>query len=221
MRRRDELIAGPAGRLARALKRALQDDQNEMLTRLRGVGGGTTLDELVGVREQEERFEKAVADALAEARHAGSEFADEVCGLNGKAPRVDEGQAAKAATVLASELVGMLRQRISSGVAELGGMREAGAPDVVGAAYREWKGGRVEELAGDHATRAFAGAQVAALGAAEGVMVSWVVDDGGTACPDCDDNALAGPQPPGEPFPTGQQHPPIHPGCRCLLLPSS
>jgi hypothetical protein len=36
-------------------------------------------------------------------------------------------------------------------------------------------------------------------------------------CPDCDDNALE-PTVKGSDFPTGQPHPPAHPGCRCLLV---
>jgi hypothetical protein len=50
--------------------------------------------------------------------------------------------------------------------------------------------------------------------------VRWVVDDIDGPCPDCDDNALAGPTPLGQPFPTGQVAPPAHPGCRCVLAPS-
>ena len=49
----------------------------------------------------------------------------------------------------------------------------------------------------------------------------WVVDDGGAPCPDCDDNALAGPVPHGSEFPTGDLHPPAHPGCRCLAAPAA
>ena len=45
----------------------------------------------------------------------------------------------------------------------------------------------------------------------------WVPADPGR-CPDCDDNALE-PTLKGATFPTGQQHPPAHPGCRCLLVP--
>jgi hypothetical protein len=44
-----------------------------------------------------------------------------------------------------------------------------------------------------------------------------VVDEEGQ-CPDCDDNALAGPVTKGQPYPTGQPHPPAHPGCRCILV---
>jgi hypothetical protein len=49
----------------------------------------------------------------------------------------------------------------------------------------------------------------------------WLVDDDEGACPDCDDNALAGPTPKGSKFPTGQTYPPAHAGCRCLLVPAT
>jgi hypothetical protein len=54
----------------------------------------------------------------------------------------------------------------------------------------------------------------------EGASARWLVDDGGVPCPDCDDDALAGAVTKGEPFPTGPCHPPAHPGCRCLLVPT-
>jgi hypothetical protein len=54
-------------------------------------------------------------------------------------------------------------------------------------------------------------------GAARGTTLRWVPTVVGT-CPDCDDNALE-PTVRGENFPTGQPHPPAHPGCRCLLVP--
>ena len=47
----------------------------------------------------------------------------------------------------------------------------------------------------------------------------WSLDDAEGACPECDDNALAGPVPRGDRYPTGHRHPPAHDGCRCLLLP--
>jgi hypothetical protein len=53
----------------------------------------------------------------------------------------------------------------------------------------------------------------------DGVSLRWVVDDGEDRCPDCDDNALGGATAKGEAYPTGQIHPPAHPGCRCILVP--
>ena len=45
----------------------------------------------------------------------------------------------------------------------------------------------------------------------------WVVDDGDTPSPDCDDNALAGDVHKGDKFPTGHIAPPISPTCRCIV----
>jgi hypothetical protein len=50
-----------------------------------------------------------------------------------------------------------------------------------------------------------------------GLVGQHVASDDGGPCPDCDDDALAGPTRKGDAFPTGQLHPPAHPGCRCVL----
>jgi hypothetical protein len=117
----------------------------------------------------------------------------------------------------------MLRQRIEESLSEIDASLE-GSSDAAGVAYREWKGSRVEGLAGDFTTRAFAVGELAvlsSLGVGEAPLLRWAVedDDAGGSCPDCDDNSLAGPQSPGTAFPTGHAHPPVHPGCRCLLVP--
>ncbi len=75
----------------------------------------------------------------------------------------------------------------------------------------------VERLSRHYAMAAFARGAYDAYG--EGATLRWVVDDE-TPCPDCDDNELAGAVSKGEAYPTGQPHPPAHPGCRCLLLPN-
>ena len=56
-------------------------------------------------------------------------------------------------------------------------------------------------------------------GVPDGTPVRWLVDRSGDACPDADDNALAGAVCKGEAFPTGDRCPPAHPGCRCLVVP--
>jgi hypothetical protein len=55
-------------------------------------------------------------------------------------------------------------------------------------------------------------------GAAAGTVLHWIPIAVGR-CADCDDNALE-PTVKGAAFPTGQVHPPAHPGCRCLLAPA-
>jgi len=63
---------------------------------------------------------------------------------------------------------------------------------------------------------AFGQGQVAVRPA--GAPVRWVPDPTAPACPDCEDDALAGTVPSGQAFPTGHAHPPAHPGCRCLVV---
>jgi hypothetical protein len=211
--------------LGRALKRALQDDHNELLDAIRNASGVPNLDKLLPIEQQRERLEHAVAPVLAECWAAGRPWltaAGPAGEGNGAGTEVPSGAPGTDATTLGEaladelslELTGLLRHRLSESLGELSDLGD-GAQDVAGAAYREWKGQRIESLAGDFAVRAFSSGAVAA---AEGLDVRWVMDDDGHPCPDCDDNALAGSQPAGAPFPTGQIHPPVHPGCRCLLV---
>jgi hypothetical protein len=228
--RRDHLLSPVTAKLGRALKRALQDDQNELLNALRQSTRKPVLDELVPVGVQLQRFVTAASEQLAKAYEAGAAFlvrGDAVEGPSVSAPAPSETTSFQAGTALAAELAddlsGVLRQRIDEALSELDGTLE-GSADAAGVAYREWKGSRVEGLAGDFTTRAFAVGELAVLESVSGggaPLVRWAVedDDGGGSCPDCDDNSLAGPQVPGSAFPTGHSHPPVHPGCRCLLVP--
>jgi DivIVA domain-containing protein len=213
--RRDELFEPAFVQLARSLKRALQDDQNELQDRLRQAPVGAGLDDVFALEEQRERLSQAALAGMEAAWVAGREFA----GAPGQAGSGDA--ALQNATSLAAEVCGSLRPRIENGLGELGGGDKT-LNDVIGAAYRDLKGGRLEVMAGDHATSAFAAGEVAALHRKRGpqLEVTWLVDDGGTPCPDCADNALAGQQEVGREFPTGQRHPPAHPGCRCVLVPA-
>jgi cell division septum initiation protein DivIVA len=228
--RRDHLLGAVTAKLGRALKRALQDDQNDLLNALRQSSRKPVLDELAPPKVQRDRFVAAASDQLAKAFEAGAAFlvtGDAVEGPSVSAPPPSEMSAFEAGTALAAELAedlsSMLRQRIEEALSELDGSME-GSADAAGIAYREWKGSRVEGLAGDFTTRAFAVGELAVLESVSNggaPLVRWAVedDDGGGSCPDCDDNSLAGALVPGVSFPTGHSHPPVHPGCRCLLVP--
>ena len=50
--------------------------------------------------------------------------------------------------------------------------------------------------------------------------MTWVVDPDGPCGAECADNALAGAVDEDESFPTGDLHPPSHPGCTCHLEPA-
>ena len=208
LQRRDSAVEGLEPRLARKLKRALQDEQNELLDRLRSARAGAGVEEVVGPSaEQTARYAQAAGDLLQAAAAAGAGFTSE--GSNARPP-VDDLVAELTASI--TEPLRRALERVLSGES---GADPATAVERIGAVYRECKAQRIEGVAGDAVTAAFARGALAAL--PPGASSRWVVDDDGRPCPDCDDNALAGPTPPGQPFPTGQVHPPAHAGCRCVL----
>jgi cell division septum initiation protein DivIVA len=213
--RRAEVLAPVVTRLSRALKRTLQDDQNELLNAIRHASGSPDLETLLPEATQRERYALAASGPLADGWLVGRAWLEPEEPADAVSAATDRGR--EFGAQLAEELVGLLRHRLSESLSALAEIGD-GASDAAGAAYREWKGSRIEGSAGDFATRAFAAGAVVA---GEGVIVRWIVDDGGQPCPDCEDNALAGDQLAGDAFPTGQVHPPVHPGCRCLLVPSS
>ena len=211
--RRAELLGPVTGRLSRALKRALQDDQNLLLDAIRHSSGRPELEKLLPAEAQRSRIEEATAKLLADAWSLGHRW------LSGAEPA--DGSPASAGSEIASELAaevsGLLRHRLEEALEEVSDLSE-GATEAAGASYREWRRKRVEQAAGDFAVKSFSKGAVAG---GAGTAARWVVDDEGQPCPDCDDNALAGPVAVGEEFPTGQLHPPVHPGCRCLLVPAT
>ncbi len=211
--RRAERLDPSASKLTRSLKRVLQDDQNLLLDSLRHATGTPDLDRLLPEDEQRTRLANASAKLLADAWTVGYGW------LADKSPSHAEASEAglRLAGQLAVDVTSLLRHRLREALSSITDIAEGGA-DAAGAAYREWRGARVEGTAGDFAARAFSDG---AVSGGEGVLVHWVVDDTGGPCPDCDDNALAGDVAAGEEFPTGQRHPPVHPGCRCLLVPIS
>jgi hypothetical protein len=118
---------------------------------------------------------------------------------------------------LATAITDPLRRRLERSLDDSADPDDPSLVDNVSAAYREWKGQRIERVAGDHVVAAFSQGELEV--AREGTALRWIVDDGGERCPDCDDNALAGALPRGDRYPTGQVRPPAHSGCRCLLAP--
>jgi cell division septum initiation protein DivIVA len=219
LRRRDDAVGPITVALSRKLKRALQDDQNDLLDRLRSRGTRQLLELLPPVADHEEHFRRAGVDLLDRAERAGTSFLREGRESEGRTNGSAGGE--KGSVVLAGEMARAitdpLRRRLERSLGEGADPEDASLVDNVGAAYREWKGPRIERVAGDHVVAAFSRGELGV--AREGTALRWIVDDGDERCPDCDDNALAGPLPRGERYPTGQAHPPAHSGCRCLLAP--
>ena len=213
VRSRDERIAPLQGQLAKRLKRAVQDEQNDVLDRVRVHRGRPGLDDVLPDLEvQAARYREVGRSLLADAAQAGAETA----GKSGASVDI-----ADLAGQLAASIAEPLRSRLGSAFtdAERDDDDEAALVERIGAVYREWKIQRIERLAGDQAVAAYSRGVYSAT--PEGAALRWIGHDLDGPCPDCDDNALAGPTPRGDAYPTGQQHPPAHSGCRCLLVPAS
>ena len=212
LQRRDEMLVPIESTLVRRLKRALQDDQNAALDQLRTIRRNPTVDAMLPPAEvQAQRFRDAALPFLRDAAAAGWTFAS---GSGG-----DTSSAIAVAEELALDLVLPLRERLERALQDAAGAEDGGdasAVERVNAGYREWKLQRIEVAVRHAVSVAFATAAFEAT--EDGATLRWVVDDDGGPCPDCDDDALAGPTVKGEAYPTGQPHPPAHVGCRCLLV---
>ena len=211
---RDETLAPIAEDLAHRAKRAVQDEQNEVLDGLRRQRGKIDVAKVLPATE----------DQLSRWAHVLQPSVDLAYAAGASSMASASGDAATAAvpgallTELATAVVTPLRTRLDTSLESIDAKSpadvEISIAQRLGARYREWRGQDLEEVLGDALTAAFArGAYDAAP---QGTQLRWVPARVGK-CPDCDDNALE-PTLRGDDFPTGQSHPPAHPGCRCLVV---
>jgi DivIVA domain-containing protein len=211
---RDEVITPLIVSSAKKLKRALADEQNDVLDALRRSDAVHTIDALLPrVGEHAGHYTEAVADDLLEAVHAGSATSRT---LNRKIRKATATDAVGVANdVLTQWLVMPLRERLIRCITE-GEGDNAVVTKKVRAVYREWKTQFIDETL-DDVMRCAHGRGVLA-GFDHDTPIVWEVDTRFAACPDCDDNALAGAIAAGGQFPTGDSFAPAHQGCRCLLV---
>ena len=158
--------------LTRKLKRAMQDEQNSLLDRLRSLKGPVTpASVLPDADEHPDHFADAGRPLLQQAAQAGAQVASELCGS-------DAGNVAVAQHVddLAEELgraiAEPLRQRLELAMRSAGD-DQAEVASALGAAYREWKTQRIEASAHHEVAAAFS--RGAYLAFPEGGLLRWVV----------------------------------------------
>ncbi len=208
LRQRDELLATAERELGRRLKRVLADEQNEVLDLLRRGGTVDFTDVVPAADEHADRFAIAATPHLDAAAAHGANLAGE-----GTARSCDELSGA-----LGRTLVDPLRARMQRSFDDCDGDLEE-VTERLRALYREWKGQHIGAAVRHFTASAYArGAYDAAP---DGAGLRWLVDQSCDACPDCDDNALAGEVTKGEAFPTGDGLAPAHPDCRCLVVATS
>ncbi len=202
---RDDRLASVERDLGRKLKRVLADEQNEVLDQLRRGGTVDFADVVPAADEHADRF------AIAAIAHLDAAAAEGAALTGGEgAPSCDE-----LAGALGRTLVEPLRRRIERSFEDCDGDLEE-VTERLRALYREWKGNHIGNAVRHFSATAYA--QGAYDGAADGAALRWLVDQSCDACPDCDDNALAGQVTKGEAYPTGDTWAPAHPDCRCLVV---
>jgi DivIVA domain-containing protein len=214
--RRDADITPLIVSAARKLKRVLADEQNEVLATLRRSEPVRTLDALVPWEsEHAQRYVQAIGDELYQAALTGAATLSDA---GAKAHRSDIARAKALEPVeqaLDESLIAPLRDRLRRCVEESGADNNEVAKRAR-ALYREWKTQRIDEHLDDIVRLAYGRGALAAVD--PGTPVRWAVDPDGPPCPDAEDNALAGPTPAGQAFPTGHVCAPAHAGCRCMLV---
>ena len=216
--RRDEAIVPLIVAGARRIKRALADEQNGVLDALRQQRPVTSLDELLPeLDEHLTVYAEALQEELlaAAAAGAGELGINDTKTLRRKLSKT--GAVESAHDLLRTDLLRPLRERLARAVSDGAGDNE----DItkrVRSVYREWKTQHIDDQLDDIFRFAHGGGMAVSI--EPGTTLSWTIDPGHPACPDCEDNSLAGSTAAGEPFPTGHTSAPAHPGCRCLTLPS-
>ncbi|MDQ1481091.1 MAG: hypothetical protein QOI44_1952 [Actinomycetota bacterium] len=193
--------------VAKRAKRAAQDDQNALLDAVRRHKGRPTAAQVLAPEpEFLAAWVSVTREAIDEAYGAGRVAA------GGEATAATDDVAAEVAAVI----VLPVRERISAAIDSGEEGDTGGLVERIGARFREWKNQALENALGDALAMAWSRGVYDA--SPDGTVLQWIPLIEGR-CADCDDNGLE-PTVKGETFPTGQAHPPAHPGCRCLLAPA-
>lgn len=206
---RDAVLDPFEMRVARLLKRAVNEEQNRVQDAARRGKGKLDLDALLGTVES---HASAYTQPLANEVHQLSIASQQFFALP---LRGDTGALRAATEVVAAGLIAPLRAQLERACRD--GLGDDERVDAVRAAFRDAKSPRADQVARELTTTVFN------LGVAAGVAprdLRWVVDPDAGCSPDCLDNALAGGVPAGERFPAGQLLAPSHPRCRCLIAPA-
>ncbi len=201
---RDAAVLPVEHLLAKKVKRLLQDHQNAVLDRLRAKRPPSALELLGEIEDLLGPLAAAAEPLLGDAAQAGAASAGYP---DTSVPSAD------LARDIAANVVKDLRPRLEVAYSVVNPERRT---DRVNVAFREWRGERVGRLVADAAHAAFARGHFVATPAR--TPLRWLADDGERPCTECEDNGLAGSTPKGTAYPTGHRHPPVHSGCRCLVV---
>lgn len=216
---RDEILVPLILTMGRKAKRVLADEQNQILDVLRGKKPVKTLDAIVGPKsEHTKRYVTALSASIKSAAVAGARSM-QTSGSKASDRELGEMVADQMKAIeemVVTSIVEPLRERLSRSISQSHDNVELSK--LVRTLYREWKSQLVDEQIDDLAYAAYGRGALAGL--TPDSKVCWKYDPAGPACPDAEDNSLAGAIDAGDAFPTGHTHAPAHSGCRCVIVPA-
>ena len=216
-RRRDALLEPLVPDVVRSSKRLLQDEQNSLLDSARRARGRHEPARLLPEPVRQRETWTALLAPSIDAAYLGGRAAAGKTGRVTSAPtRLVVELAALLVTPLRERVLVTIDSVVGEGPYESANELQRALGSAIGARFREWRTVDLEEHVVDVLSAAYA--RGAYDGAGPAAMLRWIPAEPGR-CPDCDDNALE-PTLKGNSFPTGQPHPPAHPGCRCVIVPA-
>ncbi|MGI9613453.1 MAG: DivIVA domain-containing protein [Acidimicrobiales bacterium] len=210
-RHRDVAMTKAIPGFRRRLKRAVNDDQSDVLDRLRSGGKEVSVAELPPLEEQLTGYIAALTPALRDMVVAGVQ----VLGIDeAPLPAVDN-----LCLQLAKHIVDNVRLPAVDIVEDSTGADREAILDPIRAVYRDFRNSLLPDLIDDALHEAFALGVFHAIEADREVV--WVADPRLDPDPICEDNSASPPLPKGTEFPSGHARPLSMPGCRCLAVPAS
>jgi len=199
---------GRADDFHRSLRRALNDDQSEVLDRLRVGRGAVEVAELPKFSDQIERYLQPLRDGLAPVALAGAKA--------GGRREVPTGVLDNLVKQLAKYIVDKVRIPVIREVEHSTDHDREKLFEPIRSVYRDFRNAGLLDLADDALYESFAIGLYGAIPA--GANVIWLLDPRHDPDPVCEINAGRTGLIKGDRFPSGHVRPLALPNCRCLVV---
>ncbi len=204
---RDKALKG-LDDVQRAMRRVVNDDQSDVLDRIRGGKGRLKVDELAPLNQQLERYLVPVHRGLLPVGLAGARVGGKVPDAPGALERLEQ--------AVARYIVDRLRIPVIQLIEEDDTDDREAILDPIRSVYRDFRNGSLIDLVEDSMYEAFAIGVFAAI--KEGTQIAWLLDPRYDPDPACEINAGRDGLTKGEAFPSGHARPLAVPSCRCLVV---
>ena len=204
---RDTALAS-AAEFHRSIRRALNDDQSEVLDRLRAGRGAIEVSELPRFADQMERYVGPLHEGLAPVALAGAKA--------GGRREVSSGVLDNLARQLAKYIVDKVRIPVIREVEHATDHDREKLFEPIRSIYRDFRNTGLLDLADDALYEAFAIGLYGAIEAESPVI--WLLDPRHDPDPVCEINAGRTGLIKGQKFPSGHVRPLALPNCRCLVV---